>query len=67
MRLPLITTALLACTMQLAPSLALASEKAAIDAMEAYLDFVDYGGATIFPELVDDNDRVQSTTTILSG
>jgi rhodanese-related sulfurtransferase len=42
--------------MQLAPSLALASEKAAIDAMEAYLDFVDYGGATIFPEQIPKDD-----------
>jgi len=30
----------------------LAEDKAVIDAMESYLDFVDYGGATIFPEQI---------------
>lgn len=29
-----------------------ADDKAVIDAMEAYLEFVDYGGATIFPEQI---------------
>ncbi|MDP1900397.1 MAG: rhodanese-like domain-containing protein [Rubrivivax sp.] len=56
MRFPLITAALLACTMQFAPTFAWANEKAAIDAMEAYLDFVDYGGATIFPEQIPKDD-----------
>ncbi len=28
----------------------------AIDAMEEYLDFVDYGGATIFPEQIPETD-----------
>ncbi|MEA2094677.1 MAG: rhodanese-like domain-containing protein, partial [Pseudomonadota bacterium] len=28
----------------------------AIDAMEEYLDFVDYGGATIFPEQIPAQD-----------
>lgn len=30
--------------------------KAAINAMEAYLEFVDYGGATIFPEQIPKED-----------
>ena len=34
----------------------LAQDKAAIDAMEGYLDFVDYGGATIFPEQIPKDD-----------
>lgn len=32
------------------------ADKAALDAMEAYLDFVDYGGATIFPEQIPKDD-----------
>jgi rhodanese-related sulfurtransferase len=56
MRLSLITAALLAATFQFAPTPAAANEKAAIDAMEAYLDFVDYGGATIFPEQIPKDD-----------
>lgn len=39
-----------------APVTALAQDKAAVDAMEAYLDFVDYGGATIFPEQIPKDD-----------
>ncbi|MBV5334166.1 rhodanese-like domain-containing protein, partial [bacterium] len=38
------------------PVAALAQDKAAVDAMEAYLDFVDYGGATIFPEQIPKDD-----------
>ena len=38
------------------PVPALAQDKAAIDAMEGYLDFVDYGGATIFPEQIPKDD-----------
>lgn len=30
--------------------------KAVIDAMEGYLEFVDYGGATIFPEQIPQDD-----------
>jgi rhodanese-related sulfurtransferase len=56
MRLPLITASLLACAIQFAPGAALANDKAAIDAMEAYLEFVDYGGATIFPEQIPKDD-----------
>jgi rhodanese-related sulfurtransferase len=32
------------------------ADKAAIDAMEAYLDFVDYGGGVIFPEQIPKDD-----------
>lgn len=52
MRLPLITASLLAITLHAMPLPAAAQEKAVIDAMESYLDFVDYGGATIFPEQI---------------
>jgi rhodanese-related sulfurtransferase len=38
------------------PVTAMAQVKAAVDAMEAYLDFVDYGGATIFPEQIPKDD-----------
>ena len=33
-----------------------ANDKAVIDAMEGYLEFVDYGGATIFPEQIPKDD-----------
>jgi rhodanese-related sulfurtransferase len=56
MRLPLIAAALFATALQIAPLPAAADEKAAIEAMEAYLDFVDYGGATIFPEQIPKED-----------
>lgn len=56
MRIPLIAAALFATALQIAPLPAAADEKAAIDAMEAYLDFVDYGGATIFPEQIPKDD-----------
>jgi len=45
-----IVAALLSAALQFAAAAAAANEKAAVDAMEAYLDFVDYGGATIFTE-----------------
>ncbi len=48
MRLPLLTATLLAIALQITPQVAGAEEKA-VETMEAYLDFVDYGGATIFP------------------
>jgi rhodanese-related sulfurtransferase len=35
---------------------AFAQSKAAVDEMEAYLEFVDYGGATIFPEQIPKDD-----------
>jgi rhodanese-related sulfurtransferase len=52
MRLPLITATLCALVLQLTALPAVAEDKAAVDAMESYLDFVDYGGATIFPEQI---------------
>jgi len=56
MRLPLITATLCAIVLQLTSLPAVAEEKAAVDAMESYLDFVDYGGATIFPEQIPKGD-----------
>ncbi len=38
------------------PMLHAAGEDAAVKAMEEYLDFVDYGGATIFPEQIPKDD-----------
>lgn len=37
---------------QLAPLTAAANEKEVVDALEGYLEFVDYGGATIFPQQI---------------
>jgi rhodanese-related sulfurtransferase len=37
---------------QLAPLTAAANEKEVIDALEGYFEFVDYGGATIFPQQI---------------
>jgi len=39
-----------------APAAFADNRAAAIDEMEAYLDFVDYGGATILPEQIPRND-----------
>ncbi len=36
----------------LTPARAEVANPAAVDAMQAYLDFVDYGGATIWPEQI---------------
>jgi rhodanese-related sulfurtransferase len=47
---------LLALTLALHTAHALAEDKAVVDAMEAYLDFMDYGGATIFPEQIPKDD-----------
>jgi len=52
----LVTAALLALGLHAAPATALAQDKAVVDAIEAYLDFVDYGGATIFPEQIPKDD-----------
>ncbi|MDD2880720.1 MAG: rhodanese-like domain-containing protein [Rhodoferax sp.] len=52
----LVVAGLAALALNAAPVTALAQDKAAIDAMEAYLDFVDYGGATIFPEQIPRDD-----------
>lgn len=43
---------LLAVALPLAPLGASANEKAVLDALEGYLEFVDYGGATIFPQQI---------------
>ena len=56
MRIPLITAALLASALHFSPTPAAANDKAAIDAMQADLDFVDHGGATIFPEQIPKDD-----------
>lgn len=56
MRLPLITATLCAIVLQFTSLSAAAEEKAVLDAMESYLDFVDYGGATIFPEQIPRDD-----------
>lgn len=47
-----LTIALITLGLHFSPTTALADDKAVVDAMEAYLDFVDYGGATIFPEQI---------------
>lgn len=47
---------LLVLTLACHTTQALAEDKAVVDAMEAYLDFVDYGGATIFPEQIPKDD-----------
>lgn len=53
----LFAAGLAALALNAVPVTALAQQdKAAIDAMEGYLDFVDYGGATIFPEQIPKED-----------
>lgn len=48
---------LLALGLHATPITALADDsKVIVDAMESYLDFVDYGGATIFPEQIPRDD-----------
>jgi len=56
MKRSLIMAALLAIAVQIIPLPAAAEDKAVVDAMESYLDFVDYGGATIFPEQISKDD-----------
>jgi rhodanese-related sulfurtransferase len=56
MRRSLLTATLLALAVQFTSLPVAAEEKAAVDAMESYLDFVDYGGATIFPEQIPRDD-----------
>ncbi|MDP3335789.1 MAG: rhodanese-like domain-containing protein, partial [Rhodoferax sp.] len=56
MRRSLLTASLLALVVQFTSLPASAEDKAALDAMESYLDFVDYGGATIFPEQIPRDD-----------
>ncbi|MFN4352741.1 MAG: rhodanese-like domain-containing protein [Hylemonella sp.] len=52
----LLTLSLLALTVGVASLPAHANDKAIIDAMEGYFEFVDYGGATIFPEQIPKDD-----------
>ena len=49
MTFKLMRTAAIALAIVTAPAMA---NEAAVKAMEEYLDFVDYGGATIFPEQI---------------
>jgi rhodanese-related sulfurtransferase len=56
MRRSLLTATLLAFAVQFTSLPAAADDKAVLDAMESYLDFVDYGGATIFPEQIPRDD-----------
>ena len=56
MRRSLLTATLLALAVQFSSLPVAAEDKAAVDAMESYLDFVDYGGATIFPEQIPKED-----------
>jgi len=78
MKLSLIAASLVAVALQLTPSLAAAEDKAAVEAMESYLDFVEYGGATIFPEqipkadwknffVIDARDKDQFNTEHIPG
>lgn len=55
MSIKLLRASLLALTVLTAPAIADNSEEA-VKAMEEYLDFVDYGGATMFPEQIPRED-----------
>lgn len=52
----LLTLSLIALSAGVAGLPAHADDKAVIDAMEGYFEFVDYGGATIFPEQIPEGD-----------
>ena len=52
MKLSSIAATLMAISVHANPFPAVAQEKAVVDAIESYLDFVEYGGATIFPEQI---------------
>lgn len=52
----LLTLSLLALTLGVASPPAHANDQAVVDAMEGYFEFVDYGGATIFPEQIPKDD-----------
>ena len=52
----LLTLSLLALSVGAASLPAHANDKAVVDAMEGYFEFVDYGGATIFPEQIPKDD-----------
>jgi len=47
-----IASILFATSLSLVPITAAANDKVVIDALEGYLEFVDYGGATIFPQQI---------------
>ena len=53
MSFKIMRAAALALTLVTAPAMA---NEEAVNAMEEYLDFVDYGGATIFPEQIPKDD-----------
>ena len=53
---PILTATLAASALLFAPATFADNKAAAVDEMEAYLDFVDYGGATIFPEQISKED-----------
>ncbi len=52
----LLTLSLLALSATVVSLPAHANDKAVVDAMEGYFEFVDYGGATIFPEQIPKDD-----------
>lgn len=52
----LLTLSLLTLTLGVASLPAHANDQAVVDAMEGYFEFVDYGGATIFPEQIPRDD-----------
>jgi hypothetical protein len=56
MQLRQIAAALMALALHTMPMPAAAQDKAVVDALESYMDFVDYGGATIFPEQIPRED-----------
>ena len=56
MKLRLTTAVLLALPLFAMTLPAAAQDKALVDALESYMDFVDYGGATIFPEQIPKED-----------
>ncbi len=53
---PILTATLAAGVLLFAPATFADNKAVATDEMEAYLDFVDYGGATIFPEQIPKED-----------
>jgi rhodanese-related sulfurtransferase len=52
----LFSISLIALTLGAASLPAHANDKAVVDALEGYFEFVDYGGATIFPEQIPKDD-----------
>lgn len=56
MRIHSLKLALVACTFAVLPNAWADSKAAVIDEMEAYLEFVDYGGGVIFPEQIPEDE-----------